>query len=99
MSTDGSVGEPFDPARPYRLNPAVAVRPEPFGALLYDYGTRRLSFLKTRTLLTVVQELAGRPHVRAALAAADVPESERQHYESALAGLASAGTIQRRTDG
>ncbi|NKY89603.1 mycofactocin biosynthesis chaperone MftB [Nocardia veterana] len=99
MSTDAPAPEPFDPALPYRLNPAVAVRPEPFGALLYDYGTRRLSFLKTRRLLTVVRELARRPHAGAALVAADVPESERQQYESALAGLVAAGTIQRRTDG
>ena len=32
--------------RPYRCSPQVAVRPEPFGALLYHFGTRRLSFLK-----------------------------------------------------
>ena len=29
--------------RPWRLDDRVAVRPEPFGALLYHFGTRRLS--------------------------------------------------------
>jgi len=30
----------------WRLHPQVALRPEPFGALLYHFGTRRLSFLQ-----------------------------------------------------
>ena len=44
----------FDPDRGWRLHPQVAVRPEPFGALLYHFGTRKLSFLKNRTILAVV---------------------------------------------
>ncbi|WP_280481049.1 mycofactocin biosynthesis chaperone MftB [Nocardia cyriacigeorgica] len=86
----------FDPARAYRLAPSVAVRPEPFGALLYDYGTRRLSFLKTRTLLRVVRELSDHRDVPAALAAAGVPADEHARYLGALAGLAAVGTIQTR---
>ena len=31
---------------PWRLDDAVSLRPEPFGALAYHFGTRRLSFLK-----------------------------------------------------
>ena len=50
----------FDPALPYRRSPQVALRPEPFGALAYHFGTRRLSFLKTPVLVTVVESLAGR---------------------------------------
>ena len=38
----------LDLNRAYRLNPAVSLRPEPFGALAYHFGNRRLSFLKTR---------------------------------------------------
>ncbi|MFY9929871.1 MAG: mycofactocin biosynthesis chaperone MftB [Streptosporangiaceae bacterium] len=45
----------FDLDRAYRLNPAATLRPEPFGALIYHFGNRRLSFLKTRQLVTVVQ--------------------------------------------
>ncbi len=48
----------FDPDRGWRLHPQVAVRPEPFGALLYHFGTRKLSFLKNRTILAVVESLA-----------------------------------------
>ncbi len=88
---------PFDPARPYRLTPSVAVRPEPFGALLYDYGTRRLSFLKTPALVRVVCTLADHPDASSALAAAVVPRTDRPRYLNALAGLAAAGTIQARS--
>jgi len=35
----------FDLHRAYRLNPAATLRPEPFGALVYHFGNRRLSFL------------------------------------------------------
>ena len=35
----------------------MSLRPEPFGALAYDFGTRRLGFLKTPTLVDVVRRL------------------------------------------
>jgi putative mycofactocin binding protein MftB len=38
----------IDMGRPWALDPQVALRPEPFGALAYNFTTRRLSFLKTR---------------------------------------------------
>ncbi|MFC3962218.1 mycofactocin biosynthesis chaperone MftB [Nocardia jiangsuensis] len=87
---------PFDPARAYALAPSVSVRPEPFGALLYDYGTRRLSFLKTPLLVAVVRALAEQPDANSALTAAGVPAPSHDHYLRALAGLADAGTIQER---
>ena len=37
---------PFDGDARWRLHPRVALRPEPFGALAYHYGNRRLIFLK-----------------------------------------------------
>ncbi|MFC4000519.1 mycofactocin biosynthesis chaperone MftB [Prauserella oleivorans] len=88
--------ELFDPDRPYRLSPSVALRPEPFGALVYDFTTRKLSFLKTRLLVDVVHALADAPDARAALASAEVPEAEHARYLDALAGLVSAGTIEVR---
>jgi mycofactocin biosynthesis protein MftB len=74
----------------------VAVRPEPFGALVYHFGTRRLSFLKTPQLVAVVTGLASQPDVHAALDAAGVSGGERPAYLRALAGLADNGTIEER---
>ena len=93
VSTDA-----FDPAGSYALAPSVSLRPEPFGALVYDFSTRRLSFLKTPQLVTVVQELADQPDAAAALAAAGVPAAEHDRYLTALSGLLDAGTIQPRPD-
>jgi len=73
------------------LHPQVSVRPEPFGALLYHFGTRRLSFLKDRRLLDVVQRLDGSTSVEAALA--DVPEGERSAFRKALSTLESTGML------
>ena len=90
-------GPAFDPDRPYRCSPSVALRPEPFGALVYHFGTRKLSFLKTPQLLTAVQALAEHPDVHTALVAAEVAEAQRPAYLRALAGLAASGTIEERT--
>ncbi|MGH3436033.1 MAG: mycofactocin biosynthesis chaperone MftB [Sciscionella sp.] len=87
---------PFDPDRPYRCSPRVSLRPEPFGALAYDFGTRRLSFLKTPTLVKVVRELEAQVDVHGALTEAGVIPDERRKYLDALAGLADAGTIEPR---
>ena len=54
----------FDADRGWRLHPQVAVRPEPFGALLYHFGTRKLSFLKNRTILALVETLGDHDDVR-----------------------------------
>jgi putative mycofactocin binding protein MftB len=96
VSTDLPVTGAFDPGRAYRCSPRVALRPEPFGALAYDFGTRRLSFLKTPTLLEVVRGLEHQPDVHASLEAAGVPGDQRAAYLKALAGLAEAGTIEPR---
>jgi mycofactocin biosynthesis protein MftB len=74
----------------------VAVRPEPFGALVYHFGTRKLSFLKTPQLVTVVSGLEQHPSVHAAIDAAGVEEPQRAAYLRALAGLAANGTIEER---
>jgi mycofactocin biosynthesis protein MftB len=74
----------LDPDRGWRLHPQVAVRPEPFGALLYHFGTRKLSFLKNRTILTVVRSLADHPDARSACRAAGVEDSGQEPYLRAL---------------
>ena len=69
--------------------------------MLYHFGTRNLSFLKSPTLLRVLETLAGQPTARAACAAAGVAESELASYGRALATLAGSQMIvpdaQRRT--
>jgi putative mycofactocin binding protein MftB len=81
----------FDPARPYRLSPAVALRPEPFGALAYHFGNRRLSFLKAPELVRLVEDLGRHASARDALAG--VPERRRAAFGQALAALAAADMI------
>ena len=41
----------------WALTPSVALRPEPFGALAYHFGNRKLIFLKRPELVTVVRGL------------------------------------------
>lgn len=83
----------FDPELAWRLHPQVAVRPEPFGALLYHFGTRKLSFLKNRTILAVVQSLADHPDVRAAFRAAGVEDDGQAPYLHALGVLAGSNML------
>jgi putative mycofactocin binding protein MftB len=86
----------FDAGLPYRCSPSVALRPEPFGALVYHFGTRRLSFLKTPQLVDVVSGLEHHPDVHGAVEAAGVAHPQRPAYLRALAGLAANGTIEAR---
>jgi mycofactocin biosynthesis protein MftB len=72
------------------------VRPERFGALLYHFGTRQLSFLKSPALLTVVRGLAAQPTARAACRSAGVPDAQLPSYRRALGTLAGAQMICRR---
>ncbi|QUH01803.1 mycofactocin biosynthesis chaperone MftB [Saccharopolyspora erythraea] len=81
----------LDASRTYRLNPQVALRPEPFGALAYHFGNRRLSFLKVPELVDLVRRLGEYPSVEDALVT--VPESRRASFRSALASLAATEMI------
>jgi mycofactocin biosynthesis protein MftB len=83
----------FDLERSWALAPQVALRPEPFGALAYHFGTRRLSFLKSRTLLAVVEGLSSASSARAACLAAGVADAELPRYARALEALAESGMI------
>ena len=83
----------FDASRPWALHPQVALRPESFGALAYHFGTRRLSFLKSRTLLAVVESLADQPSGLEACRSAGVPAEELGDYERALGLLVDSGMI------
>jgi putative mycofactocin binding protein MftB len=82
---------------PWMLSPSVALRPEPFGALAYHFGNRKLTFLKRPELVAVVRALAEAPDVRTALATAGVPSSQHLAYVAALRGLAATDMIRPRT--
>ena len=86
----------IDLARPWALNEQVALRPEPFGALAYHFGTRRLSFLKSRKLVAVVEGLSAQPTGTDACLAAGVSEAELPAYASALDTLARTHMINER---
>ena len=97
MSTDAPPrAESFDLDRPWQLHPQVSVRPERFGALLYHFGTRRLSFLKSPALLTVVTSLGDVPSAREACRRAGLTEAELPAYATALQTLASSQMIRPR---
>ncbi len=86
----------LDLHRAYRLNPAATLRPEAFGALVYHFGNRRLSFLKDRQLVTVVRLLESHDSAVGALDAAGVPVQQRARYAAALAALADSEVIDAR---
>jgi mycofactocin biosynthesis protein MftB len=82
----------FDPDSGWRVHPQIALRDESFGALAYHFGTRRLMFLKSRTLVELVTALA---HYDTAQSAVDalIPVPERPTYLRALARLAASEVI------
>ena len=80
----------FDPELGWRLHHQVAVRPEPFGALLYHFGTRKLSFLKNRTIVDVVNTLSDHPDARSACRAVGIEDTEQEPYLQALRVLAQS---------
>ena len=97
MSPTAPAADVFDPALPWQRARSVALRPEPFGALVYHFGNRKLSFLKSKTLVTVVETLADHPSADATLVACGVPEVQRPAYVKALADLARSQMIEKRT--
>lgn len=79
----------------WRLSATVALRPEPFGALAYDFTSRRLSFLKTPQLVSVVRALDASADVEQALVTAQVPAAQWHIYLAALRRLAGSGMLTR----
>jgi mycofactocin biosynthesis protein MftB len=84
--------EPFDPSARYGLDPQVALRPEPFGALAYHYGSRRLTFLRSPLLAQVVRDLENHPSADSALQAS-VPDTDRPAFRRALSALVDSRFI------
>ena len=91
---DGAI--PVSPDQAYDLDARVAIRPEPFGALCYHYGNRRLTFLRSPEIVAVVQALAAAPTLRAALTDVGVAEERWPAFVRALATLVESGVIHER---
>ena len=86
----------IDTAAPYELHPQVALRPEPFGALAYHYGNRRLTFVRANELVDVLRALGAHASVDDALAASHVAPSRWPAFREALASLEQSEVIRAR---
>ena len=82
--------------RPLELHPQVALRPEPFGALAYHYGNRRLVFLKHADMVNVARTLADHPSLAAALEAADIDPRRWPSFAAAFSSLLQSEVVRER---
>lgn len=78
------------------LHPQVALRPEPFGALAYHYGNRRLVFLKHADVVTVAQALADHPTLADALRACGIAERRWPSFAGAFQSLLQSDVVRER---
>jgi mycofactocin biosynthesis protein MftB len=83
----------FDPGQRYRISPAVTLRPEPFGALAYHFGQRRLTYLAATDLVAVLDEMQDERTAADAMAAVGVPAERRPSIQHALANLLERGVL------
>ncbi len=78
------------------LDERVALRPEPFGALAYHYGNRRLVFLKHPDMVTVARALGDHPSLAAALEACRVDRRRWPSFEAAFRSLRESEIVHER---
>jgi len=81
---------------PLELDPRVALRREPFGALAYHYGNRRLVFLRHPDIVAVVERLGSEPSVQAALEACGVEPRRWNGFVAALGSLQESEVVRVR---
>jgi putative mycofactocin binding protein MftB len=77
-----------------RLHPQVSVRPEPFGALLYHFGNRKLTFIKDPTLFSLVDCLGEGTSVDEALDAHQIAPGDRDIILRSLDALVRSDMLQ-----
>jgi putative mycofactocin binding protein MftB len=78
------------------LHPQVALRPEPFGALAYHYGNRRLVFLKHPDIVRVAEHLGEHPSLSATLEACDIAPTRWSSFATAFESLRSSEIVRER---
>ncbi len=83
-----------DLGRRWRLHSRVALRPEPFGALAYHYGNRRLHFLRSPDLVRLVQALEDYPTPRLAFDACGLHQDRWPSFAKALTALATSNFLE-----
>ena len=79
------------------LHPQVAVRPEPFGALAYHYGNRRLVFLQHEDMVTVSRALADHATLADTLTACGVDERRWPSFAKAFQSLLESEVVVERS--
>ena len=82
--------------RALELHPQVALRPEPFGALAYHYGNRRLVFMKHHDVVRVARQLNEHATLGDALAACDIARSRWPSFVATFASLQSSEIVRER---
>lgn len=80
---------------PLSLSQSVSLRPEPFGALAYNFGNRRLTFLKRPELVAVMRGLDGVRPLRTVLDDCGIPAGQWPVFEESLERLIVAEMIER----
>ena len=80
------------------LDPQVALRPEPFGALAYHYGNRRLVFLKHVDMVRVAKSLGSHPTLQATLEACDIAPARWKSFVTAFESLQSSQVVRERAE-
>lgn len=74
-----------------RLHPDVALRDEPFGALAYHYGNRKLIFVKDHELLSLIRHLPEGETIDAVLA--HHPAEQQSRLRAALERLEASDML------
>lgn len=78
------------------LHPQVSLRPEPFGALAYHYGNRRLTFLRSHDMVSLVEALSAHGSVGEALGASGIDPARHPTFLRALESLEASEVIRAR---
>lgn len=94
MACAGSTEPMLDVA--LELHPQVALRPEPFGALAYHYGNRRLVFMKHPDVVAVARQLADHPSLSATLQACAIAPERWPSFAKAFESLKSSEIVRER---
>lgn len=78
------------------MHPQVALRPEPFGALAYHYGNRRLVFLRHPDIVRVVRNLHQYSCLQDALEGEHIDAARWPSFVKAISSLTTSEIIRVR---